>query len=236
MVQVPPVVDAADMELWERESAPMFTYPVRCGSTVTRLTAIQDRGLCSSEAPTVASHGHCVWDAALVLAEYLQSTPRAWKQVVELGAGVGLVGMTLAAMGVNDVVLTDQAYCLPLLHKNVEVNFSSSMATPPRVAELQWGETAPANLRPDLVVASDILYNVKVFPALVATLAEIMTPTSTMYMAVETRNAAVEREFFAQLAGGGFACSIVGLDALQTRLTALVPYPEEISVYHITVA
>ncbi|KDO33579.1 hypothetical protein SPRG_19209 [Saprolegnia parasitica CBS 223.65] len=233
MVQVPPpalaAVDVAEMELWERESAPAFQYSVRAGNLVKRLTAIQDRSLCTAEKPAVASHGHCVWDAALVLAEYLQGHVQPWRQAVELGAGVGLVGMTLSALGVADVVLTDQAYCLPLLQKNVEFNFSADRR--PRVRELQWG-AAETDLSPDVVVASDILYNASVFPLLVRTICQLLaTPSSVMYMTYETRNAAMEADFIKQLEGQGLHCHGISLE--YARYATLVPYPEEICLYRI---
>ncbi|EQC27346.1 hypothetical protein SDRG_14870 [Saprolegnia diclina VS20] len=234
MVQVPPptlaAVDVAEMELWERESAPAFQYTVRVGNLVKRLTAIQDRSLCTTEKPAVASHGHCVWDAALVLAEYLQRHAQPWQQAVELGAGVGLVGMTLSAIGVTDVVLTDQAYCLPLLQKNVEYNFGADRR--PRVLELQWGE-AETNLSPDVVVASDILYNASVFPLLVRTICQLLaSPESVMLMTYETRNAAMEADFIQQLEAQGLHCDCVSLD--HARYATLVPYPEEIFLYRIS--
>lgn len=46
--------------------------------------------------------GACVWDGALVLAGYLAAQPRyayVGCRAVELGAGVGLVGLALAKMG-----------------------------------------------------------------------------------------------------------------------------------------
>lgn len=46
---------------------------------------------------------------------------RAGMRCVELGAGVGLVGLALAAMGAR-VAVTDVAKVLPLMHANLEAN------------------------------------------------------------------------------------------------------------------
>ncbi|OQR93103.1 hypothetical protein THRCLA_08557 [Thraustotheca clavata] len=225
------MVAVADMDLWERESAPMFQYAVHSGDRVTQLTAIQGQSICTSEQPEFASHGHCVWDAALVLSEYLQHINHPWKQAIELGAGVGLVGMTLAALGCKDVILTDQAYCLPLLEKNVEVNFKGNIR--PRIEELQWGENM-TTLCPDLIVASDILYNIDVFPVLISTLSSLSTPSTTIFMAFESRNAKIEKAFLEMLVNTGFTYSLISLETIQKRISTIVPYPEEIFVYHIT--
>ncbi len=53
--------------------------------------------------------GACVWDGALVMAAYLASWPAGSFQgmrCVELGAGVGLVGLVLAKLGAT-VTMTD---------------------------------------------------------------------------------------------------------------------------------
>ena len=71
-----------------------------------------------------AGVGACLWDGALVLAGYLAAQPR-YKYVglrcVELGAGVGLVGIALAMMGARCLV-TDIAKVLPLLSDNLAAN------------------------------------------------------------------------------------------------------------------
>lgn len=68
--------------------------------------------------------GACLWDGALVLAGYLATQPRyryVGARCVELGGGVGLVGMALARMGAHCTV-TDLAKVLPLLRRNLAAN------------------------------------------------------------------------------------------------------------------
>ena len=53
------------------------------------------------------------------------SQPLAGQRVIEIGAGVGLAGLTAAQLGAQ-VVLTDLPDVLPGLHCNIEVRFSLS--------------------------------------------------------------------------------------------------------------
>merc|ERR1712032_1646113 len=53
--------------------------------------------------------GVVVWDAAIVLAKYLQTVQAQLKSrsVIELGSGTGAVGLSAAALGASPVLLTD---------------------------------------------------------------------------------------------------------------------------------
>ncbi len=64
------------------------------------------------------------WDASVVLAKYLELNPElvANKVVLELGSGTGLTGLAAAALGASHTVLTDLAYVIPNLNKNIDDN------------------------------------------------------------------------------------------------------------------
>ncbi|OSX71448.1 hypothetical protein BU14_0532s0009 [Porphyra umbilicalis] len=69
--------------------------------------------------------GTTVWDGAVVLAAAIAAHPAATvagRVVVELGAGVGLVGVVAAKAGAAAVTLTDLPGVLPLLRRNVDAN------------------------------------------------------------------------------------------------------------------
>jgi len=65
-----------------------------------------------------------VWDAAILLARYLELFPEkvCSKSVLELGSGCGLVGIAAGLLGAKEVVLTDLEYSLPLMEDNVQRN------------------------------------------------------------------------------------------------------------------
>lgn len=68
--------------------------------------------------------GACLWDGALVLAAYLRTLPRHrfhGMRCVELGAGVGTVGLVAARLGAH-ATITDIRKVLPLLQDNLAAN------------------------------------------------------------------------------------------------------------------
>ncbi|XP_039274165.2 protein N-lysine methyltransferase METTL21D-like [Styela clava] len=100
----------------------------------------------------VGDVGCVVWDAALVLAYYLQ-TQKARdhfvrnKNVIELGAGTGIVGLVAAACGAKLVILTDLPELLPLLQKNVVENQEVFKENDRNVNifQLRWGNIDDMN-------------------------------------------------------------------------------------------
>jgi len=70
----------------------------------------------------VKGSGSSMWCAGEVLADFFNDRPELCKgqACLELGAGLGAVGMTIAKNGASRVVLTDQKRQVPLLQRNVE--------------------------------------------------------------------------------------------------------------------
>jgi predicted nicotinamide N-methyase len=78
------------------------------------------------------SCGGIVWESAFCLAQLLQRDGGKrvrGKRVVELGAGAGLLGMSAAKLGAENVVLTDHPSAMPLLRRNVRRNFPNDEET-----------------------------------------------------------------------------------------------------------
>ena len=127
--------------------------------------------------------GGKIWDSGRILAEtlmgpeYRQHLPTM--NVVELGSGTGIGGLTAASAGAS-VTLTDGSLgVLPLLEANVRVNGLESKAA---VQRLRWGYTHDAssiNGDVDLVIGSDLLYSADVFPDLLDTLEDLCVPDHT---------------------------------------------------------
>ncbi|KAG8897609.1 hypothetical protein FRB99_008042 [Tulasnella sp. 403] len=147
-----------------------------------------------------------VWDSGLGLSAWLadllrreQALPSSAQELrellltsdgltaVELGAGVGVVSLLLAAMlepfptcQKRHLLATDLSSAVPLIEQNVAANchhFESSMV---EAATLDWEApiSACASLekldRLDLVIMSDVTYNRDVFPALLRILIALL--------------------------------------------------------------
>jgi hypothetical protein len=149
--------------------------------------------------------GH-LWQAALELCSHLDTHP-AWAdrdfkslRVLELGAGTGLAGMYAARRGAT-VLCTDLAVMLPILRRNVELNFASG---DPRVtvAEFCWGtDVSVLGKEPfDLILASDCVYLEGAFEPLLKSLEALMQPggPSTLLLSYQHRRKA-ESAFFRRL-------------------------------------
>ncbi|KAK9818122.1 hypothetical protein WJX72_007470 [[Myrmecia] bisecta] len=139
--------------------------------------------------------GAVIWDAGLVLVHYLAHQTGDYlegKRVIELGAGTGVAGLTAASLGAN-VLLTDLPQLLPGLHYNVQANKLTSRVD---VSELVWGQDV-AHLQPpfDVIIASDLLYDVACIPLLFITVAQLSGPDTVTLLAFEDRPVVVDVAF-----------------------------------------
>jgi hypothetical protein len=111
------------------------TFPVG-GKT---LTLVQEGDMNAQSGET----GGVVWGGAFILAKFLEhqaaqgSLEFSDTRCLELGAGCGLVGLSLATLGARSVVMTDQANVLPLLGSNAKRN---GLANECHILELLWGD------------------------------------------------------------------------------------------------
>lgn len=150
--------------------------------------------------------GAWIWDSAIVFAKWMDISP-SWnesilsgKTVVEIGAGMGLPGITAASLG-SRVFLTDKAEILPGLQRNVDVNCLSERV---KVQELIWGEEVSfLDEKVDFVFGSDILYSVEAVQSLCKTLKELMSSETRIFVSYELRQNA--KDVFGVLKDNGFS-------------------------------
>ena len=120
--------------------------------------------------------GHSLYPAASVLVQWFSDVPDGQsvfggKHVLELGAGLGAVGMALAKLYGARVLVTDQAGLVPLMQYNIAMNFSQAQADRPvarglpavpvpTARPLSWGKETTGEVEGhwDWVVGSDVAY------------------------------------------------------------------------------
>ncbi|XP_050429091.1 protein N-lysine methyltransferase METTL21D-like isoform X2 [Adelges cooleyi] len=132
-----------------------------------------------------------VWDAALVLAKYLeilyekQNTIFASKRVLELGAGLGCVGITAACFG-GDVILTDLSQNLQQLQCNIDEN-KLHIKGNAKADALKWGNKLQAEPF-DILLMADCIYYIEVIEDLVKTMVDSTTPETLILISQEIRD------------------------------------------------
>lgn len=123
-----------------------------------------------------------IWDGSIILAKFLESKFRTLEgiRVMEVGSGVGLVGLSAAYLGA-DVLLTDLDYALQHTKTVIEKNrpyIKGKAAT----AELDWFHPESSNATEwldqgpiHLIVGADVVWVEELIPPLVKTLKMLLT-------------------------------------------------------------
>uniref|UniRef100_H3CVN3 Methyltransferase 21C, AARS1 lysine n=1 Tax=Tetraodon nigroviridis TaxID=99883 RepID=H3CVN3_TETNG len=139
--------------------------------------------------------GAVVWPGALALCSFLDNNRHQvdlqGKEVLELGAGTGLVAIVASLLGAS-VTATDLPEVLSNLRANVMRNTRGRCRHPPQVASLAWGhdlESAyPASAcRYDYVLAADVVYHHDFLKELLDTMKHLCRPGTTLIWANKVR-------------------------------------------------
>ncbi|XP_005159014.1 protein N-lysine methyltransferase METTL21D isoform X1 [Danio rerio] len=154
--------------------------------------------------------GCVVWDAAIVLSKYLEteqfcsigSGVSMWssKNIIELGAGTGLVGLVAASLGAN-VTLTDLEDLQPLLQLNIKKNQQLIHTGSVTAKVLKWGANVDDFLpHPHYILMADCIYYEQSVEPLVETLKLLAGPETCIICCYEQRtvgvNPEIEKRFF----------------------------------------
>ncbi|TVU33630.1 hypothetical protein EJB05_25456 [Eragrostis curvula] len=120
-------------------------------------------------------YGMFVWPCSVILAEYVwqQRSRFSGSRVVELGAGTSLPGLVAAKVGA-DVTLTDIAHNTEVLNNIRKIcALNDANCT---VLGLTWGDWDEPifDLRPDIILGADVLYDSANFDNLFATVSFLL--------------------------------------------------------------
>ncbi|KAI6646104.1 Protein-lysine methyltransferase METTL21D-like [Oopsacas minuta] len=140
--------------------------------------------------------GCVVWDAAIVLARFLEHKyfpAHYWvgKRVLELGSGAGLVGLVAGCLGA-DVILTDLEEIVPLLNVNIKLNKVLIEGTAVGKT-LKWGGASGFDM-PDVILMSDLVYYSEALDPLCYTLTELTDKNSLVLLSYEERDTGNKKE------------------------------------------
>jgi len=138
---------------------------------------------------------------------------------LELGAGLGLVSLAAAKLGMRVTATDGDTAALPLLRMNVRRNYRDGSDGVVRVMNLRWGEPLGEKVdsQPDVVLAADVVYGTDraaraVWKALLVTLEQLLGPASLLLLA-QTRRYRQEDKFFRRLREL-FRCTLLPQSAL----------------------
>lgn len=145
-----------------------------------------------------------LWEASLVLADFLASQPAAPpRRVLEMGAGLGVPGLAAAAAG-HQVTLSD--------YEPHILDFQRVSAAASGVGErvehrmLDWLKPPPDLPAFDLIVGAEILFRDELFAPLLAIFKKYLAPGGLIYLAHDVRRKSLPR--FLQQAEAEFEIAV----------------------------
>ncbi|KAF9361816.1 hypothetical protein BGX34_006916 [Mortierella sp. NVP85] len=148
---------------------------------------------------SMGTTGLRTWEASFWLAEHLIAHPEilAGKNVVDIGCGVGFLGIACAILGARKVVLTDgNTEVLSMAQQNIGNN---ELPCPTSTSLLDWenftGEQVAA-LEAEVLIMSDLTYDPTNIVPLVAVLKAILVKGVSAYMSSAIRNPQTFTDFF----------------------------------------
>jgi len=173
--------------------------------------------------------GSHTYSGALVLAMHLaKGFPEGhWKgkRVLEVGGGVGLLGLLVATLGAH-VVNTDRPEYIELMRTNIAINAKVLAACGGSMVaeELEWGTTDHCKVNPDgtafdYVIGADIVYPHEIgakaaFSALIQTLRDFTKTRVTTAIIQHAKRDDCGRSFFKEAAPKHFLVDCIGAMAM----------------------
>lgn len=184
--------DDATSKFFELANTDIIRYETKSGAVVT---IRQDRN-------NSTHTGGIIWETAFLLALYLENHELKSKpgrpfrplNVLELGAGCGLLGLVIAQGG-HHVVLTEHPDAMSNLKQNVESNSKSLAPHATAVAaQLRWGVAEDIEAVKhistktfEIIVGTDIVYQAELVEPLLKTISAFANPKTTVWLCLQER-------------------------------------------------
>jgi 2-polyprenyl-3-methyl-5-hydroxy-6-metoxy-1,4-benzoquinol methylase len=128
-----------------------------------------------------------VWEASYVLIDHLaQMKPDPGKNFLEIGCGIGVVGIAASCFG-HDVTMTEgNSLALEFARANAEINQCRV-----RILELDWNKPGLSN-RFDVIVGSEVVYHERDFDPLLGLFRALLKPEGVVILSSEVRKVTVD--------------------------------------------
>ncbi len=124
-----------------------------------------------------------IWQASLILADYMAHlTVESNKKFLEIGCGLGLVGIVAARMG-HDLTMSEyDPHALNFAHANAQINNCSEL----KIIRLNWHRPKLGEIF-DSILGSEVLYREQDFPALLKLFQNYLQPEGEVILVEEMR-------------------------------------------------
>jgi predicted nicotinamide N-methyase len=125
-----------------------------------------------------------IWPAAIALGKFLIENP-SWiqnKQVLEMGAGIGLPSFTIACKAKTVLVSDHSTEAVALLQKNIEFIDATNVTA----ACIDWN-AFPNNINADVILLSDINYAPDQFDSLLQLINQFLLNGTTIIISTPQR-------------------------------------------------
>lgn len=121
-----------------------------------------------------------IWPSSIALSEYVLENQEEFsdKKILELGCGLGLVGIVITSVG-GEVIFSDyDTYALQFTEENFKRNFNRSAT----VQLLDWRNPEDSQ-QFDIIVAADVIYEKRWLVPVVNVLEKKLSDSGTAYIA-----------------------------------------------------
>ena len=140
-----------------------------------------------------------IWEASIVLSDHIAGMPVDPKRCfLEIGCGVGVVGIVAAAFGHRITITEYNLDALNFAKANVHVNFSVHNGAGIDVARLDWNQPQ-LKKRFDAIVGSEVIYKETDFQAILKLFETYLMPSGEIILAEGVRKTSMQ--FFRQVSG-----------------------------------